>query len=57
MMRGWDQKENDLNELVSQLEEQIALQNLQLTDPTKQVHSYYQPPPLATPFPDNHLAT
>lgn len=35
LKQDWEQKQDDLNELISQLEEQIAVKNLELSDPIR----------------------
>ena len=37
MQQEWERKQDDLNELISELEEQVAIKNLQILDPVKQV--------------------
>ena len=37
MQQEWERKQDDLNELISELEEQVAIKNLQIMDPVKQV--------------------
>jgi len=39
LKKEWEEKQDDLNELISELEEQIAVKNLQIFDPAKQVNT------------------